>query len=223
MKKSFYKLSLAIFTILTVLFISFSLTFSWFIKTNESTFVIQTGDLASSIVVAFDGSVVNSTSPYYDSAKKVVLIDGGNTASANSIEKLTVSLTITPQVSARFRIKIQDEWRLKRTYYSLGITIEEAISHENSANIPGNIEYPFTIANIANYIYDSQTGYLYYNVILNKGQTYNISFITAGLDCPVFSNSVFFEECIVYLDLIVDVVQANRFSEVWGISPDYFG
>lgn len=223
MKKSFRKLFIALFTILTVIFISFSLTYSWFIKTNESTFIIDTGEFSSSLAVAFNGSIISSGSPYYDTQKKVVIVDAGNSLSTNHIGKLTVSLTITPEVTARFRIKIQDEWRLKRTYIALGTTIEEAMSHEKGELIPGNALYPFTIANIANYTYDSESGYLYYNLLLEKGQIYNISFITTGLTHPVVSNSVFNEECIVYLDFIVDIVQANRFSEVWGISPDYFG
>ncbi|MDD3106493.1 MAG: hypothetical protein PHP65_01650 [Bacilli bacterium] len=222
MKKSIYKGLLALFTVFVVAFITISLTYSWFIKTNDSTFVIDTGEFASTMAVSFNDQVIDQSSPYYDDAKKVIIVDAGNPSNTNNITKLSVDLTITPMVTARFRIKILDEWRLKRTYYALGSIIEEAISHENGAIIPGDVDYPFTIANIENYTFDAASGYFYYNLLLEKGTTYQITFITSGANRPVFSNSVFYEECIVYLDFIVDIVQANRFSEVWGIGSDYF-
>ncbi|HOH17936.1 MAG TPA: hypothetical protein PK087_01295 [Bacilli bacterium] len=222
-KKGFKKVFFAIMTIAMVLFVSLSLTYSWFIKTNETTYIIQAGEFEASMAVAFSGNVISTGSPYYDTNKKVIIIDAGDASSTNHIENLSVSLTITPEVTARFRIKIQDEWQLKRTYYAFSDNpIIEAISHENEAIFPGNTDYPFTIANLSNYIFDSESGYLYYNLLLEKGETLELEFITSGKARPVFANSAFYEECYVYLDFIVDIVQANRFSEVWGISPDYF-
>ena len=72
-----------------------------------------------------------------------------------------------------------------------------------------------------NPIYDLD-GYTYIRDIIPKNEVTTIHFITGGDAYPARSNEVFDETIYVYLDIRVDVVQANRFVEKWGISSDYF-
>lgn len=182
----------------------------------------MTGEYDVSMTAAFNDSVVDGTSPYYDALKKAILVDGSDYQSPNYIENLEVSFSITPDNDSRFRIKIQDEWQLKRTYYGVEYVITEALAFEGEETIPGNALFPFLIINSSNYTYDSSTGYLYFNQILEKGQTYNIDFISGGIPYPIRSTTAYYEECTVYLDFLVDVVQANRATQIWGIGYDFF-
>ena len=65
-------------------------------------------------------------------------------------------------------------------------------------------------------------GYTYVNHIIPKNETTIINFIDGGDAYPVKNNEVFYEMVYVHVDLIVDIVQANRFVERWGIDPAFF-
>jgi hypothetical protein len=219
LKSIFFSSFLTVF----LCFVVISLAFSWFKRENSSTFHFQSGEYDVSIEAALNDVIINENSPFYDSSKQAIILDGGKQTSANYLDKLDVSLIITVAHSSRFRIKVQDEWQLKRTYYESGFSITEAVYFQDAETIPGNEHYPFTILNISNFIYDSDSGYLYYSSVLEKDQTYVIDFISGGVPQYVRSTADYYEECTVFLDFSLDVVQANRFSEVWGISINFFG
>jgi len=211
-------LSLVLFLALTISFV-----FSWFNRQNQSSFIIYSGDYEVGITISLNDVTVNESSPYYDSQKKVLILEGQHQESENFINNLKITFTFSVDNPARFRVKIQDEWQLTRTYYDTSYVIVEAVSHENQALIPGNENFPFIITNVSSYLYDPISGYLYFNTVLEENQTYVIEFITGGRPYPARSTTAYYEDVSVYLDLIVDVVQANRFSQVWGVSPDFFG
>jgi hypothetical protein len=224
MRKALFKsVFFSSFIIVFLCFVVISLAFSWLKRDNSSTFHFQSGEYDVSIEATLNDAIINESSPFYDSLKQVIILDGAELTSDNFLGKLDVSLTITVAHSSRFRIKIQDEWQLKRTYYESGFTILEAVYFQDAETIPGNEHFPFTILNISNFIYDSNSGYLYYNSILEKDQTYVIDFISGGLPQYARTTADYYEECTVFLDFALDVVQANRFSEVWGISINFFG
>jgi hypothetical protein len=218
----FRPLILPFLSIILTLILALSLVFSWFIKEKEISFVLMTGEYDVSMTVSFNDVVVDGTSPYFDTLNKAIIVDSSNYQSSNYIEDLEVSFSIISDNNSRFRIKVQDEWQLKRTYYGVEYVITEALAFEGEETIPGNALYPFVIISPSNYTYDSTTGYLYFNQILEKGQTYNIDFIIGGIPYPIRSTTAYFEECTVYMDFLVDVVQANRAAEVWGIGYDFF-
>ena len=51
---------------------------------------------------------------------------------------------------------------------------------------------------------------------------YSFNVIEKGTSYNVKTTESYYEECFVDLDLIFDIVQANRFSERWLIGSDFF-
>jgi hypothetical protein len=221
--KALKQIVFSLVTIILLLALTISLTYSWLLRNKQAIFTYQTGDYEASINVMFNNIPVDETSPFYDATKQVIVLDGENPLSTNYINRMKVVVTITAENAARFRIKIQDEWVLTRTYYESSYVITEAVTFHDEELIPGNPKFPYFVTNVTNYIFDAETGYLYFNGILEKNQTYVIEFIVGGTPYLTQNTDAYFEDCIVHLDFLLDIVQANRFSPVWGIPLDFFG
>ncbi|MCR3905616.1 MAG: hypothetical protein NUK62_01115 [Tenericutes bacterium] len=212
--------------LILVLSSSLLVVYAYFVKKQDHGIIVATGEFTVEIFASFNDVVVNTESPYYDAQKNIIIVNAYDQLSENYIGNLKIDIGITPEVAARVRIKLQDEWELTRIYLDQNpeYPIDPVI--ENVYHTPkGSGYYPFSLLKINptfNGIYDLQ-GYTYINQIIPKNQTTMIHFIDSGDRYPARTNEVFYEMCYVYIDLIVDVVQANRFVEKWGIEPDFFG
>lgn len=211
------------FLILNALFVTslivlLSSVFAWY-KLNEFIpIVLESGEFDVVMIVTFDGIEVGENSVYYDAVKKVIRIDASKETAPNYIGKLKIDLEVRTDIAARFRLKIQDEWQLVR-YYAENTTIS-VINHVKTAE--GPIDNPFIIDQSFPYKADNW-GYIYYDgIILPSTESTVFNVVTKGTKYLGRVTDMYYEECYVDLDLLFDIVQANRFSERWLINNNFF-
>ena len=63
---------------------------------------------------------------------------------------------------------------------------------------------------------DTYSGYIYYIYPISKG-TSNITLIDGGTLYGVKNNNTYSETCRVNFNVSVELIQINRYKEVWGI------
>lgn len=200
-------------------------SYAYFQLSETHGITVSTGTFEVDFVVKFDGVTVTTDSPFYDNQRKKIIANAYDVNADNYIGSMTIDLVVTPEVAARMRFKIQQEWELRRYYLDQDpenpiAPIFESIYHGKKA-----VEYyPYSLmmwASGFNANYE-QNGMIYYMDIIPKNNQTVIPIIDGGSPYTVRTNSVLYEECYVYFDLYVDLVQANRFAEVWGIDPNYY-
>lgn len=156
----------------------------------------------------------------YDTTRKVLYMNGSSVKEDTSdhyyIENFHLSLTITPFIACRVRIKLNDEWLKTITYKATGQTKTESIERS------GEILFPYTLND--SWFYDDKTNYIYYKGYLKKSSvptTYEI--ITGGKGTFTRNISTLKESILVTASLSALEVQANRYQEIWGIDtyPTY--
>ncbi len=200
-------------------------TYAYFQIAEIHGITLSAGEFDVELLVKFDGVVVTYDSPFYDIDRGKIIANAFDNASSNYIGNMTIDLLITPEVAARMRFKIQQEWILQRYYLDQDPEhpidpVFESIYHSQKAST----YYPYSLmlwANGMTTIYE-QNGMNYYTNIIPSSTETIIPIINGGDSYTVRTNSVLYEECYVYFDVYIDLVQANRFSEVWGIDPTYF-
>lgn len=193
--------------------------FAWYELTKFVPIKLLSGDFQVTMNVSFDNIEVGQNSVYYDNVNNVIKINASDENAINYIEKLKISLEIRTDIAARFRLKIQDEWQLVRNYADFSTTT--VLYHEKTAE--GPIDNPFIIT--ANEIFPHKVdewNYIYYDGILLQDTDYSFDVITKGTKYYARVTDIFYEECFVDLDLLFDIVQANRFSERWLIDSNFF-
>lgn len=220
-----YRIISSLITFTLVLLMSIITLFAYFEYQSQHGIIISSGEYDIELLVSFNDVVIDIDSPYYDLEKNIIIVNAYDELSENYIENLKIDISITSEVAARVRIKLKDEWELTRVYldqnpeYPIDPVIEN-IYH----TVKNSTYYPFSLFKVNptfNAIYDLE-GYTYINQIIPKNQTTLINFIDGGDGYPTRSNEVFDETCYVHVDMIVDIVQANRFVEKWGIDPEFF-
>ncbi len=219
------KMYVSLFIFVLVFATSFVIVYAYFQVQEQKGIMIQTGDFEVEMLISFDSTIIDINSPYYDRDTGSVIVNAYDPLSPNYVGNLKISFIVTSIVASRFRIKLQDEWTLTRHYLDQNPLypipdVVEAVYHSNH----GLAYYPFSLLKLGSGfapLYDLQ-GYAYAPQIIPKGQPTTINFIQSGDPYAVRINEVFTETCYIHLDLIVDVVQANRFSEVWNIDPNFF-
>ena len=202
------------------------ITFAWFRQQEEQGIIISTGDFLVELNVFFGVTKVGPLSPYYDEDKKAVIVNAYDPNSPNYVGHMSVNITVRPIIAARVRMKVLDEWELTRYYIDeTGINpippIKETVVHD-----PLGYPYlPYSILSFDNRFMGLTTddGFIYIEDVMPSGVTTTIYLINGGLNFPVRNNPVFYEECFIYFDIYLDIVQANRAFEIWGIEPNLFG
>lgn len=192
-------------------------TFAWYRLNKVVPIVLSNGEFDVTMVVTFDNVEVGLNSPYYDVDKKVIRINASDENADNYIGKLKIDLEVRSDIAARFRLQIQDEWQLIRNY-SESSTIS-VLYHEATAL--GPIDNPFIISTSFPYIIDN-LNYIYYDDIVLPDVEYSFNVITKGTKYYGRVTEQYYEECFVDLDLLFDIVQANRFIERWEIDSTFF-
>lgn len=193
--------------------------FAWYRLNKFVPIELSNGEFDVTMIVTFDNVEVGLNSVYYDNGKNVIIINAFDENAINYIEKLKIDIIIRSDIAARFRIKIQDEWQLTRYYDEFSST--SVLYHEKTAN--GPIDNPFIIA--GNEIFPHKTdewNYIYYDNIVLPDIEYEFNVILKGTKYHAKITETYYEECYVYLDLLFDIVQANRFSERWLIDNNFF-
>lgn len=204
--------------ILSALLLTIS-SFAWYRSQRVLPIVLENGEFDVTLKVDFDGLEVGLNSPYYDQEKRIIIIDGGDSSAPNYIGKLNISVEVKSSIASRFRLRLQDEWQLYRYYYQSDTVVSSVIYHERTPE--GPIDNPFIVDNSFNYKSDNN-GFIYYDGILMPNVSYEFNIIDRGTRYNVRMTDNYYEECVVHLDFYFDIVQANRFSERWNISEDFF-
>ncbi|MFH0766589.1 MAG: hypothetical protein V1920_00670 [Bacillota bacterium] len=221
--KSRIYISLIIFVL--VFGITLIAVYAYFQAQEQRGIIIQTGDFEVEMFVSFNSVVVNINSPYYDRDLGTIIVNAYDETSDNYVGNLEISVAVTAIVPARVRFKLQEQWTLTRTYldqnplYPIADVIE-VVYHSNY----GAEYYPFSLLKLAPSfapIYDLQ-GYAYISEVVPKEVTTMIDFIQSGDAYFVRDNEIFYEVCYLHIDLMIDVVQANRFAELWNIDPSFY-
>lgn len=220
------RLVVAITTFVVIFVVGIVATYAYFQLSEDHGIVISTGDYEVELFVYFDNNLVSFNSDYYDKDLGVITVNTFDDTADNYIEDLDIYISIKPIVAARYRFKIQQEWELQRYYLnqSEGNEIDPVFQAVYFENL-GNAYYPYSqlkFESSFSYLYDKE-GYVYAQDIVSKSNTETLYHIIDGGDAyAVRSNEAIEEECYLYFDIVVEIVQANRFSEVWGIENTFF-
>jgi hypothetical protein len=191
--------------------------YAWFSLMNVYPVQIDAGNFDVEIDIYIDDVLVDAQHPYFDQNKNALLLEGDNTSNAQSIANLKVVLRIFAHNAARFRVRIQDEWLLTRTFIN-----EQVISFVIPSMPYVEGEYaPYYLFHPDFFFVDNDI-HLYYDGIILQGETLEITLIDGANVYTPRVTANFFEEVMVYFSLNVDVVQANRFAEVWLVDDDLF-
>jgi len=201
-------------------------TYAYFQADEEHGIIITTDEYQVEMFVYFGENLVSINSPYYNRDTGIVTVNADDETSENYVGDLNIYISVLPIVASRFRFEIEQEWVLRREYLNQGeeITIPpvyESLSFQKKSES----YYPFSNLKLntsMTYLYDTD-GYVYYDGIVAKSENVQLYHIISGGDAyPVRSNSAIDETCNLYFDFNFEIVQANRFSEVWGIDSNFF-
>lgn len=220
--KSRWSIALSVYIIM---FLSTcALTYAYYVNQKTRGIIFDSGSFDITVLASFDDIEITANSPYYDVQNQVILVNADDPTSINYIGKLNISIELIPEVAARMRIQIQDEWQLTRTFYALDGTpttpVTESIYHTQK----GEGYYPFSLLKTSvafQPIYESDA-YAYIDEVLKKNTLYRYDVIIGGDPYPVRNNNYYTETCTVRLGLIIDVIQANRFQELWGLDETFY-
>jgi hypothetical protein len=217
-----------------VLFVSLlAITYAWISHEANSSTIIEPGEFPVEVVASFkrketttvDGETTTTTrvlcedaskdSKAYDSTRKVLKMNGSSVDDDElelyKVEDFYLSVTFTPIVSCRVRLKINDEWLKTVLYKATGQTKTESIERS------GDILFPYVLNE--DWFYDDKTNYVYYKGKFQKGTTpVTFSVIEGGRSTNTKNISTLKETIIVTATIEAQVVQANRYQEVWGIN-----
>ncbi len=199
---------------------SFVLTFAYYVTEKEYGITLSTGDIEIVALISFDDLIIDEDSIYYDSIQEVLIINTYDPESENYIGKVDIRLTVKASLASRLRIKLMDEWELTRTYKEDNRQTVETIYHTNKENT----YYPFSLLKMGPSFspFFESDGYIYEPSILAQGETIEFHLIDGGDHYSVRNNIFFEESCILKLSFVIDVIQANRYVELWGLSRDFY-
>ena len=145
-----------------------------------------------------------------ENAKNKLGIENYPTYSDPLISNLNIDITLDAEIAGYMRVKLKDEWIVTRKYVNFDrVTTEIIFKDEESAQL-------YKLAE--NWVYDEKTNYFYYTNIIEKGESINIPFISSGTSYNPKTSSYYVETCMVNITLSIQVVQANRYEAIWGIS-----
>ena len=211
--------------LILVISLTFGVAYAYFEVNKQHGIVIETGEFDVEIFIFFDDLLIDSESPYYDAEKQIVIVNAFDPLAENYIEDLQIYLVINPVVASRLRLKFQDQWEMRRVYIDQPLEdpipdIVENLYHPKK----DSPYYPFSLLMMHpefSYIYGGDQ-YLYFDQVIRKDAATTLHIIDGGDPWPVRSNEVFNETVYVYIDLTIELVQANRFSQVWGLPLDFY-
>jgi len=233
-------------TIVLVLSIIMPLTFSWLSKDGSIDGTITIGGMEVEIKASFEylGEeeilvIKNAFDPVaapncYDSNKGLLYINGSSKSivleqhendteyNPHFLDDFKVQIELTPDITSYLRIKVFDEWQVTRFYYSFNTEQIYSIYHEGDNIFPFHLtDEAWRVSGEDGYnslwYYDAETKYVYYTEPLEKGVQVSLPFIFGGDSYLPKISRTYIDTCDLTLNIKVEIVQANRFSQIWGI------
>lgn len=220
-----FRFWISLTSIILVILLTFMAIYAYFQIQEEHGIFISSSEFEAEILASFDGNVVNLESEYYDFDKQKIVVNMFDENADNYVGKLKIDVIVKPVIAARLRVKIKQETELIRYYIDQNPEnpippLKEAVYHSDQ----GYPYYPFSPLKFdpTFTIKQNDDGYMYYDQMVSKGNEITIPIIEYGDPYTIRVNSVLYEECYMYIDIELDIVQANRFAEVWGISETFY-
>ncbi len=200
-----------------------SVSFAYYQKSQSTDITLETGEINLSISFYLDDMVIDETSIYYDQATKSYTFDITDEEVLNHISKVKVMVHVDTDIALKMRFKLLQSYVVTRTYH---ITEGETIPpYTRIIQIPNHSDtyYPYSLfkKGWANTLILGDDGYLYVKDTLLKGD-YVIPLIEGGLTYYGQSHQTFEETGYVSFNLIVEVVQSNRYEAIWGINASFY-
>lgn len=216
-----------------LLILSFTVVYAWYENTHNADISVSTTPYTLDMKIGFVGDDTSSVSDYYNSTTKLITLNGLKKSIAQTInepdivqeeyfiEDFELNVLVTPIVTSYLRIKVQDEWSVTRNYLQSNFKRTESIIREDS--VRGNLISPYHLVlnsdDSCDWVYDKISGYIYYKNILEASDE--------EITLPVFSganyyngkvNYIYIDTCTVSINILVEIVQANRINAFWGIN-----
>ncbi|AUD62812.1 hypothetical protein BK010_04130 [Tenericutes bacterium MO-XQ] len=225
MKIGRYRFWMSLTSFILIFLTSLIALYAYFQIQEDHGIIISSGEFDVEILASFDGVIVNLESEYYDHDKQKLIVNMFDENADNYVGKLKIDIKVEPVIAARLRVKIKQETELIRYYIDQNPEnpippLKEAVYHSDQ----GYPYYPFSPLRFdpTFTIKQNDDGFMYYDQIIPKSSETIIPVIEYGDPYTIRVNSVLYEECYMYIDIDLDIVQANRFSEVWGISDTFY-
>ena len=207
------------FTVLILVIFFTSFTLAWIstevskeVNTSFGSFELSCTLTSNNEDVVFDHGtyLINGLSRVDQEAIFTRLPDLAQTVNISYIESLNISIVITAEIAGYMRVKLLDEWAVTRKYYDFDRESSESIFRSDD-----NL-FPYELAE--GWVYDKVTRYCYYTKLIEKGTKDTIPFIVSGTSYTPKTSSFFYELCEVSISTSLEVVQANRYEALWGIT-----
>jgi len=195
-------------------------TYAFFNKDETHQINFNIGTAVIETEVAFDGIPIDSSSPYYDQNNELIIINASDPESENAISKLSIEISITSEYASRIRIKLKESYIKERRYLTTGETLTEtmAVTEDRTGFHP----FSYLMKGDTYQMIIGDEGYQYYPNILNENSQLVLPIISGGLTFYGRTNTQFVETITLKLQIIIEVVQANRYQEIWGIDGSVF-
>ena len=212
MKMTNKKLSIVLLMCLAVIAFATTITFAWLsvgdendVDLNLGTFTLSTTLKDKEVEAQVENGIYILNGLSEDEHN---LYDPENDAPL--IENLNISVHVTAEIAGYLRVKVLNEWIVTKDYRNFDRVIEEIIYRDESTF------FPFVLAD--GWVYDPITQYCYYTDVIEEGYDQEIPFITSGSPYVSKTNSSYIETCKVTLSVGVQIVQANRYEAIWGVT-----
>jgi hypothetical protein len=199
---------------------SIYVTFAYYKKESSHDINLTIGDAQILTEISFNGVLIDELSPYYDSSRHVLLVNVSDETSENALSKLDINLSITSDYASRVRIKWMESYIKERFYHERNETIREAMAITTSRE--GYHPFSLVMRGQDYQVITHEDGYQYVDMILEERTTLNLLIADGGLMMYARSNDQFIESIILEISLVVEIVQANRYQEVWQLSYQPF-
>lgn len=196
-------------------------SYTFFVKTITHITTLETQDFNLDVDIKLGSVSLDITSIYYLEDMQVYAIDLYEISQINYIDNLSLSVSVDVSIASRLRFKLYESYELTRYYHNQEETILKEIVYIDQQD---ELSYPFSLMKkgmFTNYFKDEQD-YMYVDQVIGSDQIYVFNIIDGGYAYPIRENSLFHETCILYLAFEFEVVQANRYQEIWGLETDPF-
>lgn len=208
-------LSLSLFLFISSLL---TITFAFFVREKTVEMDIKPGMLTPKIYLYLEGVLIDESSIFYDQDYQSFVFELTDSHAVNHLSKLDVWIQIEAEIAFKLRVKLLESYVITRIYenedqnptiFKRIITIER----------PGERFYEHSLLRKGHddsYVYGHDYA-MYFEKTWLKG-THNIHLIDGGLSYLGHQHSTFTEQGLLRFNLMVEVVQSNRYQEVWGIN-----
>lgn len=199
---------------------SLYLTYAYYQKDKLIPIELLSGDVEVDMIVTFNDEEIDPFSSYYDMETHILKVHVSDDSSLNAISKLKIQLVVRSEYAIRLRIKLMESYIKERFYLQTEDTLQEIVAIKE--NREGYHPYSNLIKGSTYISKLGEDGYQYYPSIIEENETVTIDLIDGGLLTYARVNEQFIENIYLDLSLMVEVVQANRYQELWGLPIDFF-